>query len=245
MSLRSGLRLIGSLVGAAGVAFSLTLLSRSMRSVQSIGGYCASGGPYQIAHHCPKGTAGVFILAIFGGLLFLGLFAAFTTETGRILALLAWPALFFSLGWNFLDYGLHVTITGSGVNAGFLVSAVVFIVMGAVPLIWLLPRLWRIVTGAPDPETLAPRPSPMSWATSPLVNPPASSPPTSSAAPSWGTSAPLNPAPTATTTTTVKPTKDIAGELERLASLHRRGDLTDAEYEAAKQQAITSSGTPT
>jgi hypothetical protein len=37
---------------------------------------------------------------------------------------------------------------------------------------------------------------------------------------------------------------DLASELERLASLHRRGDLTDAEYEAAKRRALqTPAGT--
>jgi len=243
MSRVSGLRLVGSLVGVAGVAFSLTLLSRSMRSVQSVGGYCASGGPYQIAHQCPNGLVGVFPLAIFGGLLFLVLFAICTNDAGRSLALLAWPALFLSLGWNFLDYGLHLT-SGSGVNAGFLVCAVIFIVMGAVPLIWLAPRLWRMVTGAPDPDVGAPVLSPSSLGTSGRFSPPVSSTPTASPAPSWGTGVKVD-SPSTATTTTATTSKDLAGELERLASLHRRGDLTDAEYEAAKHQALTSSGNPT
>jgi hypothetical protein len=119
---------------------------------------------------------------------------------------------------------------------------VLFIVMGAVPLIWLFPRIWQIVTGAPDPPS-APVLSPSSWATGVGVNPPASTTPTATPAASWGTGVQYGAPSTGTTTT--KASKDLAGELERLASLHRRGDLTDAEYEAAKHQAITSSGTPT
>jgi hypothetical protein len=52
--------------------------------------------------------------------------------------------------------------------------------------------------------------------------------------------------PPSTATATAPSTgKDVAGELERLASLHRRGELTDAEYEAAKAQAIANTGKPT
>lgn len=211
-----------------------------MRSVQKIGGFCASGGPYQIAHHCPKGIAGVLPLSIFGGLLFLGLFAVCTNDTGRSLLLFAWPALFLSLGWNFLDYGLHLT-SGSGVDAGFLVCAALFMVMGAVPLIWLLPQLWQVVTGTPDPSEL-PTLTPGGWGTSVRFNPPSSSTPTGSTPASWGTGVRSDPKPATATTTAAKPSGDLAGELERLASLHRRGDLTDAEYEAAKGQAIAKSG---
>jgi hypothetical protein len=211
----SATRLIGSLVGVAGVVFSLTLMFRSMRSVQSIGGFCASGGSaYTIQHHCPKGIGWLLPL------------------------LLAWPALFLSLGWNFLDYGLHLTVNGSGVNAGFLVSGVVFIVMGAVPLIWLLPILWRLLTGRGEPPG-ASVPSPTSY-TGVRFNSPASSTP---ASPAWGTGVQLTPPPTTAATTTASSSRDVASELERLASLHRRGELTDAEYDAAKQRAIAANPT--
>jgi hypothetical protein len=243
MNRRSVTRLVGSLVGLAGVAFSLTLLSRSMRAVQSIGGFCASGGPYQIAHQCPKGVGGLLPLSIFGGLAFLLLFGICAGDAGRSLLLLAWPALFLSLGWNFLDYGLHLT-SGSGTNGGFLVCAVLFIVMGAVPLIWLLPQLWRVITGTPDPSDApgAPGHVPFVGATSVQFTPPPSSSP-----PAWGTGTSVRMASPPSTATATAPNtgKDVAGELERLASLHRRRELTDAEYEAAKAQAIANTGKPT
>jgi len=244
MNRRSATRLIGSLVGLAGVAFSLTLLSRSMRAVQAIGGVCRSGASATlITHPCPNGVAGVLPLSIFGGLAFLFLFAISSGDTGRSLLLLAWPALFLTLGWNFLDYGLHLT-TGSGISGGFLVCAVLFIVMGAVPLVWLLPQLWRVITGRSDPSDApgAPGHVPLVGATSVQFTPPPSSSP-----PAWGTGTSVRMAspPAATATTTSGAGKDVAGELERLASLHRRRELTDAEYEAAKAQAIANTGKPT
>jgi hypothetical protein len=243
MNRRSATRLVGSLVGLSGVAFSLTLVSRSMRAVQAIGGFCASGGPYQISHQCPKGIGGLLPLSIFGGLGFLFLFAVCAGDAGRSLLLLAWPALFLSLGWNFLDYGFHLT-SGSGTNGGFILCGVLFIVMGAVPLFWLLPRLWRVIIGTPDPSDApsAPGHVPLIGATSVQFTPPPSSSP-----PAWGTGTSVRMASSPSTATATAPStgKDVAGELERLASLHRRGELTDAEYEAAKAQAIANTGKPT
>jgi hypothetical protein len=45
------------------------------------------------------------------------------------LAALAWPALFLSLGWNFLEYGIAPPGSG-GIVWGWLIPGVVFVVMG-------------------------------------------------------------------------------------------------------------------
>ena len=235
---RSVARSVGSLVGIAGVAFSITLLSQSMRSVQAVGGFCASGGPYQIRQQCPKGIAGTFPLAIVGGLIFLAIFSMCASERGRSVVMLAWPALFLTLGWNFLDYGLHPAGNGSG--AGFLVCAAVFGVMGAVPLVWVVPNMLKAL--GPDDDSTSPTTSPWVGAM------PTSAQfmrPTTAPAPWTAPAAPRvspTPTPTGGVTTTATPTGGLATEFERLASLHRRGELTDAEYEAAKQQALHSPG---
>jgi Short C-terminal domain len=235
MDRRSVLRWAGSLIGLAGVAFSLTLLYKSMRAVQAIGGFCASGGPYQIAHTCPKGVTGLFPLAIIGGLIFLGLFFICAGERGRLVARLAWPALFLSLGWNFLDYGLHLT-SGHGVNGGFLTCAVIFILMGAVPLIFIVPQLFESLTGSGGPAHQSASPPSAFGGTSVRFG---SAEQSSSAFAGLGgtgvrfasdTSTPSPSAPS--------PNTDVTSALERLASLHRRGELTDAEYDAAKRQAL-------
>jgi hypothetical protein len=53
------------------------------------------------------------------------------------LPLLAWPALFLSLGWNFLEFGVQPP--GGGLAWGWLVPGVMFVLMGGGPL-WLA---WR------------------------------------------------------------------------------------------------------
>ena len=235
------LRLVGSLVGIAGVAFSITLLSRSMRSVQKIGGFCAEGGPYQIQHHCPKGVTGLLPLSIVGGLLFLALFAVCVSARGRPVIFLAWPALFLTLGWNFLDYAFNPP-SGGGVSVGNLIPGVLFILMGGVPLVWIIPSMWEALTGAEDDRDAAP-----ATAMSNLFAKPTSAPVDtlgSTAAPGpWTIPTPTvtTPAPTPVTTPSTG-SGDVASELERLASLHRRGELTDTEYEDAKRRAIQTPG---
>ncbi len=120
-------------VGLAGGVMSLTLLFLAMRAVMEVGGSCASGNtPYAITRPCPEGVPGVMVGSIFGGLLCLGLYAF--TAIGVNLVALAWPALFLSLGWNFLVYGIDPPL-GDSPAWGWLVCAVVFVLMGGVPLV--------------------------------------------------------------------------------------------------------------
>jgi len=239
---RKALRWTGSLVGIAGVAFSFTLLSRSMRSVERIGGFCASGGPYQIAHTCPKGVTGLLPLSIFGGLIFLAIFAVCTSSRGRSVLLLAWSVLFIGLGWNFIDFGIINPNSGS-VSFGQLIPGILFIIMGVVPLVWVIPAGLKALVEDDDEEaTSTPSSTPYSVGTSVRFNNPGS---TSTPAP-WTMTAPTtttttptaSPVTTASSTTTSGTKGDVASELEKLASLHRRGELTDAEYEDAKRRAI-------
>jgi hypothetical protein len=119
-------------VGLAGSVACLTILYLSMRSVMAVGGTCASGNtPYAIRTPCPTGVPGLMTGSIFLGLAFLFLYAL--NAIGPNLVFLAWPALFLSLGWNFLDFGLNPPAGSSG--GGWLVCAVVFILMGGVPLV--------------------------------------------------------------------------------------------------------------
>ena len=125
------------LVGLAGFSACLTLLFLAMRSVMEVGGACADGGPYVSAQPCPKGVAWIMPGSIWAGLAFLAIYA-FHTMGGPNLTLLAWPALFLSLGWNFLEYGLDPPFEGLG--WGWLVCAAIFFAMGAAPLFVLLSK---------------------------------------------------------------------------------------------------------
>ena len=110
------------LLGVVGLAASLTLVFLGMRAVMDIGGFCAEGGPYEIQTHCPEGVPLLMIGGIFGLFLFGGLMAWKGSVIGgpyAALVGLAWPALFLSLGWNFLEYALslHRVRASSGVGS--------------------------------------------------------------------------------------------------------------------------------
>jgi hypothetical protein len=125
-------------IGLAAATVGLVLLFLAMRAVMEIGGSCASGNtPFEIQRQCPTGVAGLMIGGIFGGLIGLGLYAVNTI--GPNLTLLGWPALFISLGYNFADYGINPPEGfGGGASVGWLVCAVLFFLMGGVPLaLWI------------------------------------------------------------------------------------------------------------
>jgi hypothetical protein len=135
---RTGPRIVDVLVYLLGVALlsaSLTILWLSMRAVMDVGGMCASGGPYAIRVECPDAVAWLLPLSIFTGLGGVGLVAWFGGRIGpgfAAVAALAWPALFLSLGWNFLEYAL--TAPG-GWDVSWLICGVLFLLMGGVPLV--------------------------------------------------------------------------------------------------------------
>jgi hypothetical protein len=142
----------------AGVACALTLLYRGMRLVMEIGGSCGGAAPYVIATPCPPGLVPAIFLAVLGGLAALGLHLLLTIA-GRLptLAVLAWPALFLSLGWVFLDAGIR-PLEGGGVDWGPLVGAGIFAAIGLPPAVRgvrTLARQWR--QGLPAPGHRAAR----------------------------------------------------------------------------------------
>src|SRR2546430_17218629 len=106
----------------AGLACALTLVFLSMRAVMRIGGSCVSSGPFEIRNPCPKGIAGLMIASIWGGLVFAGLYAYQSSRAGGPgLVKLAWPALFLSLGYNFLAFGIHPPGQAGGLQWGWLI----------------------------------------------------------------------------------------------------------------------------
>jgi hypothetical protein len=135
-------RSVLTFVGLAGTSGALTVMFLSMRSVMDIGGVCASGNTaFQPRHPCPTGVAGSMVGAIFLGLIFLAIYAL--NVVGPNLTLLAWPALFLSLGFNFFDYGISPP-GGGGLVFGWLLCGVMFALMGGIPLIFAVHAL---VTG--------------------------------------------------------------------------------------------------
>ena len=208
------------LIGIAGLSFSLMILWLTMRAVMGIGGSCASGGPYVPSVECPDAVVALTPLSIFGLFIFGGLAwwgGASIGFTWAALIGLAWPALFLSLGWNFLEFGLRPPGGAPGeIVWSWLFCAVVFGLMGGLPLLGLVWGLrqgdsgrrayagGRVVISPRKPNTLSPA----------AVD--------RDAGARAGT--------------------DLASRLERLARLRDAGDLTPAEFDAAKRATIDEVG---
>lgn len=145
--------LVMAMAGWAGLAACLTMVFQGMRAVMDVGGYCAEGGPYVIAQSCPEGSTAALLLGILGGLAFGFVASVGGFAVGGIWAatpILAWAALFGSLGWNFLEYGLLAPPEG-GIVWGWLIPGIMFWVMAAFPLLGLLPPV-RDAVGMPPPS---------------------------------------------------------------------------------------------
>ena len=207
------------LAGVSGLAACLTLVWLGMRAVMNVGGFCAEGGPYVIETPCPEGVPLVMMAGIFGLFLFGGLIVWKGSAIGGpypMLVALAWPVLFLSLGWNFIEFALRPP-AGEGIVLGWLIPGVIFVLMGGVPLIAVLPighsgragsARSRVATG------LATRVAPGDPRAAGLQR-------------------------LATDLRAVRDdaqaSADVVDKLERLAALRRSGDLTELEYEQAKR----------
>lgn len=222
MSLRRLLvKSLATFVGVATIAACLTVLFLGMRSVMLVGGACASGGPYVIENPCPKGVGWMIPVSILLGLVAVGWTLVWSHGlSGPQLLGFAWPALFLSLGWNFWEFGIDPPGDASA-DGGWIVCGVIFVAMGGVPLLILREKsvrraaFWSDVperAGRPDRPTpkrvvsaVTPTFPRRGGASTPPPRPPEGRHPT------------------------------LIDDLERLADLHRKGALTDAEFAAAKQ----------
>ncbi|MBI5158096.1 MAG: SHOCT domain-containing protein [Acidimicrobiia bacterium] len=210
VSLKKAVWILGSLFL---VAAGITSLFLGMRAVMDIGGACGQGGAIVYVRPCPEGVP----LLMIGGI-WIGIIAAFAYGWASLGAGipsfvgLFWPALFMSLGWNFLQYAFDPPF-GEGIVYGWLIPGIIFELMGAIPL-WLMfktvgltPRSTRVRSVLAPPGAKA-----MATAMRAVVD-------ARKAAPS-------------------PPRPDMVSELERLTALHRSGALSDDEFEKAKRRLL-------
>ncbi len=128
---------IALLTGIIIFSFGLSCIYMAMRGVMRLGGFVASNGPYQIAHQAP-GWVWIFPVSVF--LMLGGIFTSVAKSSklhGPNLMALSWSALFLALGWNFIEFGFGIG-TGGELSAGWIVCAVMFVLMGLVPLLIIL-----------------------------------------------------------------------------------------------------------
>ncbi|HEX3264463.1 MAG TPA: SHOCT domain-containing protein [Candidatus Limnocylindrales bacterium] len=230
------------LLGIGGLAFAMTILWLSMRAVMGIGGSCATGGPYVPAVQCPDAVALLTPASIFVGIaaLFLALWGG-AGLGGRWVGLLflAWPAMFLSLGWNFLEFGLRPPGGEAGqVVWSWLFCGVLFVLMGGIPLVG---ALWGIREAVGSHRAYA--------GGRVLVGPRAGfealrdlrtalDAGVTARAADRSTAGRLTTGPADGGGTGAGPADDVASRLERLVRLRDAGDLTDAEFDAAKRATL-------
>jgi hypothetical protein len=220
------------LVGVIALTWAIASVWLGMRAVMDLGGYCASGGAYEIEVQCPGGVSLIMFLAFPIGFLGAGLMVWKGVRLGggwAGLVGLAWPALFLSLGFNFLQYGVAAP-GGGGIEWGWLIPGVIFVLMGGFPLLgWISLRDHTTILPG-----VSPRPTPKDYAELSRalreaaqlraaregVPPPAVG--TANRVEVAGAGAP----------------KTLAEGLERLAALHAAGSLTDCEFDDAKRALI-------
>lgn len=136
----------------AGLAVGMTCLYLGMRAVMQIGGACADGGPFVPRQPCPQGVPAMMIGGIWGGIACIAVYLWQAMKHGvPHLVFFAWPALFISLGWNFLEFGIDPP-GDFGLVWGWLICAVLFFIMGTAPLFFVLRPAARRFTGADSPN---------------------------------------------------------------------------------------------
>lgn len=123
------MRFFGAAISWFLFAFSFTTLYLTAFTVMSIGGYCASGGPYQIEVECPANVLAFTPWNIFGGLLAVFLSSLFAQGFATPLIVWAWPILFVGLSVPFFVSVAY----GAWFNG---VIGLMFVGMGLVP-VWL------------------------------------------------------------------------------------------------------------
>jgi hypothetical protein len=108
----------------------LTWLNQVAEAVMEIGGACASGATaFEVANPCPEG-AWMAPVGLLAGTACLAAYAVLRPRGGPQYLLLAWPALFGTLGLQFL----RAAFDGNGIAYGFLLCGVVFVLMAVAPL---------------------------------------------------------------------------------------------------------------
>jgi hypothetical protein len=246
---------LGLALGLAALAACITLMFLAMRAVMGVGGTCAEGGPYVIETPCPTGSTAALLIGLFGLFGAWAVASVFGLRVGGIWAatpIFGWSGLFIALGWNFLEGGLRAE---GGMDITGLLLGAMFWAMGGIPLVVTLlgtRKRGPAATGAPGSTartvTLS-GPGFTSYGIAPDEGRSAPRPATAASqavrsellgaiARDLDAAGSRSAAGSASTpgqaADSAHDGEALVAHLERLADMHERGLLDDAEYEAAK-----------
>ena len=136
--------LVSAALGIAGPV----LLFLASGPVMEVGGFVASGGPYEIAHLAPGWIwiVPVGIMAMMAAF-FVNIFVAQSLNRPHLVAVF-WTALFGLMGLQFFKHGFNPP-SADGVSLAWLACGVVFALL-ALPgaMVLFLPRMWKGFTGS-------------------------------------------------------------------------------------------------
>lgn len=213
-------------LGLALAVVGLTWLNLVAASVMSVGGSCSSGGPYVGTAPCPGGAwmAPVGIFVALGGL---GLYLLRRPVGSPQLVLFAWPALFGSLGIQFLRAAAAETSAYGWWLCGF-----VFLLMAAAPLVIVVGDRAALRRALLGDGRAAPERAPSETPRIARAGADGSVTRLGSLGPVVGNGHGPSSASSA------DDGDDLAESLSRLSRLHRDGDLSDAEFAEAEQQVL-------
>lgn len=227
-------------VGMFTVAASITVAYFAMRDVMDVGGFCASGGPYDIRQECPD-TTWLMMLAFPAGFVGIGFLVAAHIPTGPSFLMLAWSGLFIALGMNFLVYGLDPPDPATGIAWGWLICAAIFLPMGGIPLAGMIlnarETFWDDRSKRPDDAAQI---TDVLKLLAAVQDPRGDTHGATSGAVVIDVDGVVASAAPTRTTAPTSPSggDDITDSLERLAGLHERGQLSDEEFAAAKARLL-------
>ena len=227
-------RVAGAALCLAGVVAAIVWINRVSAEVKGNGGSCASGGPYVSVRPCPQ-TTWVMPVGIVGGLALVLVYGVLAVRGGPNWVLLAWPALFISLGVQFARFADDIQ------TVPYIICAVMFFAMGAGPLVLSLftarPALWAVVVG--DPTEYGSR-APGRTGPTTTLDRLAAEAAEARARTSRDADRLLDARRRVTVANAVDPAAaagpaEVVAALNRVVKLHRQGALSAEEFAAAKR----------
>jgi len=136
-----GWRLLGAALSWWLFVLCVTLLLDGASTVVGLGGFCASGGPYEIEVECPAEVVATVPLSIFGGFGAAAIALVLARGFGAPLLAWAWPILFTGLG---VAFAVAAATVEGGVVTNLLLAAM-FLAFGLVPFVLSLRTAPRVL----------------------------------------------------------------------------------------------------